>query len=226
MKKGFTLIELLVVIAIIAILAAILFPVFAKAREKARQSSCASNLKQIGLGIQQYTQDYDEMFPPAYAGNGMVPQTDPNMPGAHFISDPGQVANGQGNYITWADFTNPYVKSWKLYECPSAIAKDVMSYGYSSEISGGAVYDPVENAISLSTLTKPSEVVMLLDYNIVYGVFANAYQPTYWGWMMAATTLHSGGANVAFADGHVKWMLCTGTLFYPTPSPLWNPRAL
>lgn len=63
-SKGFTLIEILVVIAIIALLAAILFPVFARARENARRTSCASNLKQIGLGIMQYTQDYDERMPP------------------------------------------------------------------------------------------------------------------------------------------------------------------
>ena len=72
-RRGFTLIELLVVIAIIAILAAILFPVFAKAREKARQSSCLSNLKQLGLGILSYAQDYDERFPMALAGGPTPP---------------------------------------------------------------------------------------------------------------------------------------------------------
>ena len=223
MRKGFTLIELLVVIAIIAILVAILFPVFAKAREKARQSSCASNLKQLALGISQYCQDYDELFPPAYAGNGMVPQTDTNMPGAHFQSDPGQVANGQGYYITWGDFINPYVKSWKLFSCPSALTPSVMNYGYNSEISGAAVYDAVTPPISIGAITKPSDTVLLLDYNIVYGVFANAYQPTYWTWMMAASTVHMDGTNVAFADGHVKWMKAGGSLYYPTPSPYWNP---
>jgi prepilin-type N-terminal cleavage/methylation domain-containing protein len=87
-RKGFTLIELLVVIAIIAILAAILFPVFAKAREKARQISCASNEKQLGLGIIQYVQDYDERFPD-YAGD-----------------------------YGWAGQIYPYVKSTGVYKCP------------------------------------------------------------------------------------------------------------
>ena len=94
-NSGFTLIELLVVIAIIAILAAILFPVFARARENARRSSCQSNMKQIGLGIMQYTQDYDEMLP---AGrNTTTPFT--NAP--------------------WHVLVQPYVKSYQLFRCPS-----------------------------------------------------------------------------------------------------------
>jgi prepilin-type N-terminal cleavage/methylation domain-containing protein/prepilin-type processing-associated H-X9-DG protein len=93
MSKGFTLIELLVVIAIIAILASILFPVFARARENARRASCQSNMKQIGLGILQYTQDYDEKFP---AG---VPAT----------------YRGPG----WAGECYPYIKSAQIFKCPS-----------------------------------------------------------------------------------------------------------
>src|SRR5438874_9564256 len=88
--QGFTLIELLVVIAIIAILAAILFPAFARARENARRSSCQSNLKQIGLGMAQYTQDYDEMLPSCQMG-------------------------GQG----FDTLINPYVKSAQVWKCPS-----------------------------------------------------------------------------------------------------------
>src|SRR5436189_260745 len=91
-RSGFTLIELLVVIAIIALLAAILFPVFARARENARKSSCANNLKQIGLGIMQYTQDYDEMYPFR--------------------------CNASSN-ISWRSYSFPYVKSVQLYMCPS-----------------------------------------------------------------------------------------------------------
>jgi len=98
MRRGFTLIELLVVIAIIAILAAILFPVFARAREKARQSSCLSNVKQIALGMLQYAQDYDERLVLA----------------AMYYASP--------NYYTWMYLLQPYVKNIQVFTCPSASA--------------------------------------------------------------------------------------------------------
>ena len=111
-KRGFTLIELLVVIAIIAILAAILFPVFARARENARRASCQSNLKQIGLGMVQYSQDYDEVLV-AY-GYGSTPYT---------TADP---ANG---IYHWMDAINPYVKSEQIFDCPS-MGKGDQNYLY------------------------------------------------------------------------------------------------
>ena len=95
-KKGFTLIELLVVIAIIAILAAILFPVFARARENARRASCQSNLKQVALGFKQYIQDYDELYPRALATTA------------------NQTANP-----SWALQLDPYLKSTQIFACPS-----------------------------------------------------------------------------------------------------------
>ncbi len=100
--KAFTLIELLVVIAIIVILAAILFPVFGRARENARRSSCQSNLKQIGLGMMQYAQDFDEISVPTQFG--------PN----NWYSD-------KGNNYKWMDAIFPYVKSEQIFDCPSAI---------------------------------------------------------------------------------------------------------
>ena len=115
--SGFTLVELLVVIAIIAILAAILFPVFARARENARRSSCQSNLKQIGLGVLQYAQDYDEIMVPAWlegscsAGQGWQPT---------YSTGFGCNSGTNGGNFKWMDLIQPYVKSEQIFNCPSA----------------------------------------------------------------------------------------------------------
>ena len=114
MRRGFTLIELLVVIAIIAILAAILFPVFAKAREKARQSSCLSNVKQIGLGIMQYAQDWDEMLP-GYTMGG----------------------------VPYYDAISPYIKNSQILRCPSNRTLDC-AYGYNSTFCNNTSLAQVE----------------------------------------------------------------------------------
>src|SRR6187402_2004180 len=109
LSKGFTLIELLVVIAIIAILAAILFPVFAQVREKARAISCLSNLKQIGLGLTQYSQDADEGLPPAWIGYTTDPATSVGYPGR----------------ARWMDVVQPYVKNTQIFTCPDSNTKYV-----------------------------------------------------------------------------------------------------
>jgi prepilin-type N-terminal cleavage/methylation domain-containing protein/prepilin-type processing-associated H-X9-DG protein len=116
MRLGFTLIELLVVIAIIAILAAILFPVFARARENARRSSCQSNLKQIALGIKQYLQDYDEKFP---------------LVAWNLSSSP---------YGGWAYIIQPYVKSDQIYQCPSQANRDNVTPSLTSDTPGYSDY--------------------------------------------------------------------------------------
>ena len=133
-RAGFTLIELLVVIAIIAILAAILFPVFAKAREKARQASCMSNEKQLGLGVLQYTQDYDEIYP-TYLG-------------------------GQGG---WAGEIYPYIKSMQVYSCPDdSQTAPALSYVFNRNVSfwkpGGG-----NQPVPISSLVSSASTVMLFE---------------------------------------------------------------
>lgn len=144
-RAGFTLIELLVVIAIIAILAAILFPVFAKAREKARQTSCLNNEKQLSLGILQYLQDYDETFP----------------------SGVGTSSNGTAQ-INWAQQIYSYVRSTAVYKCPDDPTQvdtpySVLSYAINAQLSiynGGMTQI---SAYSLPTLTAPVKTVLLCE---------------------------------------------------------------
>jgi len=245
--SGFTLIELLVVIAIISILAAILFPVFARARENARRASCMSNLKQISLGFMQYTQDYDEKFPPAlwedpstYTNTGggsgshtFITQSPLNSstPAGKFKTSP---MSGSDHYYSWMDFIFPYVKSTQLFVCPSfhvvtsgTAQGSAPSYGYNAFISGiygskdsgtgipNANSFPSMPPLSLATLQRPSEIVLTLDYPVVYGTGAkpNTYCSThYWLDPDGAYAIyyqiawpHLEGSSVAFADGHVKW---------------------
>jgi prepilin-type N-terminal cleavage/methylation domain-containing protein/prepilin-type processing-associated H-X9-DG protein len=108
-RNGFTLIELLVVIAIIAILAAILFPVFAQARESARQTSCLSNTKQLGLGILQYVQDYDEKFPLWLYDDNSPARDKPDQPWGPW----------KNQHVGWDKAIQPYVKNTQIFRCPS-----------------------------------------------------------------------------------------------------------
>ena len=122
-RRGFTLIELLVVIAIIAILAAILFPVFAAAREKARQASCTSNLKQIGIAILQYAQDYDELYPAynqcycAAGGNTPAAATAAVTASPSWLNGLQGAGNPDAGW-TWSQMIYPYLKSYQVYVCP------------------------------------------------------------------------------------------------------------
>jgi prepilin-type N-terminal cleavage/methylation domain-containing protein/prepilin-type processing-associated H-X9-DG protein len=207
-RAGFTLIELLVVIAIIAILAAILFPVFARARENARRASCQSNLKQIGLGLFQYKQDYDEKLP-VVAISYFTPPTGP---------------------YGWADAIQPYLKSTQIYQCPSETSASTSNFllvGYTDYWINPSAAGLADASFASSSLTvllgdgDGSTVAASPDYGAT-GRFVARAGATVGGVTTpatCATTLttptnaitdkgasrHLDGGNYAFADGHVKW---------------------
>ncbi|MBU0606577.1 MAG: DUF1559 domain-containing protein [Armatimonadetes bacterium] len=187
-RHGFTLIELLVVIAIIAILAAILFPVFAKAREKARQSSCSSNLKQIALGVIQYSQDYDEKFPNAVTGT----------PPAIWLLN---------------EVLAPYIKNEQIWQCPSKKDSVVLTnlgkanIGYSGDVgtampSGSYRIFGAPAAgtysCSLGQVDKPAETAMMCD---AVGTVPVTLVPL----SIYEDPRHNDGCNYNYVDGHCKW---------------------
>jgi prepilin-type N-terminal cleavage/methylation domain-containing protein/prepilin-type processing-associated H-X9-DG protein len=202
LDRGFTLIEILVVVAIIGLLAAILFPVFARARENARRTSCASNLKQLGLGIMQYIQDYDETYPCVYLW----------------------AADSQGRY--WTHDIYPYVKSTQVYVCPSSNANgkfDInnlgqaqtsVRYGMNNNAFGSGTTQPTKAA----QITQPAQLLMLTDTeNRITGW--NSFMSDVGNHTMSFR--HFEGANVAFVDGHVKWLKEENILYSSSTAKLW-----
>ncbi len=228
-KRGFTLIELLVVIAIIALLAAILFPVFARARENARRASCQSNLKQIALGIHQYTQDYDERFPlPWYTGAEI--QTDPSMPSYNY-----RCSSGTFRVINWSDFIHPYVKSVQIYQCPSYKGKPAgnptadISYVYNGYVSaairtiGGNGFWPYTQPLAVSQVQYPAEGMLLMDFQSPFGFYLKRSEyPTRAPY--GEVYIHFEGDNAAYVDGHVKWRKSsTDNSIQNNDKPYWDP---
>lgn len=204
-NRGFTLIELLVVIAIIAILAAILFPVFARARENARRSACLSNMKQIGLGLMQYTQDYDEKLP-----------AQGNTDGTLFAEGP--TNSGWGN--NWIYMIQPYTKSWQLFVCPSASATSggTPPQGNSNTnlFGNGIVFGRVNvsgdpQGLSLAAMDTPevSAASLILVQESTTRTSSAVLRPStggrYWLYPNVYSYNHFDGGNLLFADGHAKW---------------------
>jgi prepilin-type N-terminal cleavage/methylation domain-containing protein/prepilin-type processing-associated H-X9-DG protein len=214
-KQAFTLIELLVVIAIISILAAILFPVFARARESARRASCMSNLKQVGLGMMMYVQDYDEIYPPRLTG----------WQGTPLGGDWGNSAN---TYWYWPQMIYPYTKSMQVFVCPSksgsSAGKELLNRNYGVNYY---LFNASSSVVPIATIGSASRIYAIMDsgsWSITAGQ-AHTYQasPFYLPGMggtsggdctgasgVALTDCETGrhfqGVNVAFADGHVKWL--------------------
>jgi len=187
-KKAFTLIEILVVIGIIALLAAILFPILSRAREKARTTNCANNEHQIALAVMQYTQDHDRRFPPVRA------------------ADP----DGWTVAIKISDGS--------IFQCPSegTSPKDGFSdYWFNSELMWTRwSVDHITPSLSDVRVRYPANTILLgdgdaggTDYNLG-AAYDGSTDPTITGWSCAPgyATRHSGGANYAFVDGHVKWL--------------------
>jgi prepilin-type N-terminal cleavage/methylation domain-containing protein/prepilin-type processing-associated H-X9-DG protein len=245
--KAFTLIELLVVIAIIAILAAILFPVFARARENARRASCISNLKQIGLGIMMYVQDYDETYPRVLLPTSQTPPV-----GATWSS----------TYWFWQQIIYPYTKSVQVYYCPSGISGGTPISG-NYGLNGALI--PRYSSVAMAAVDSPSTTYLGMDSGM-YFIQNNSStdyvtSPSGAFWYIPGTQKYTGcpltgcsttypltgdveadfdsdgrhfdGNNVIFADGHVKWVK-TATIwneaikykngsYSKTVQSAWNP---
>ena len=232
-KRGFTLIELLVVIAIIALLAAILFPVFARARENARKTSCMNALKQITLAAYQYAQDYDEYWIPMRDNSNLL--------------NPSDSTSGKPFY--WAELVQPYIKSKQTQKCPSA-PSPLISFTYHGRLGnfgGGRHFSevplPAQTIAFADCIGVPNtwsgdggnrSPFFFQQTGNIYGRFVNGAPFKYNNAREALVDAdrHLEGANYSFADGHAKWLKPRAvpagwfTAFTPKPEDLLQPPSL
>jgi prepilin-type N-terminal cleavage/methylation domain-containing protein/prepilin-type processing-associated H-X9-DG protein len=219
-RRGFTLIEILIVVAIIGLLAAILFPVFARARESARRASCQSNLKQIMLAVHQYTQDYDEYVPPMYPKYDYAAATD----GAA-SNDPAKIQGSSSEGAT-ASILYPYLKSTQIFVCPSlpktkgynnTTRYPHWSYGYSFywlfQYTNSTISQ--RGPVKLSRIQNTAETIMWLETDATLAFTSpNQNCDTC---IARMEDRHLETLNAAFVDGHVKAM--KKSVIAPPPGP-------
>ncbi len=221
--SGFTLIELLVVIAIIAILAAMLMPVFARVRENGRKASCQSNLRQLAMATMQYAQDYDETYPCAWDGVG--------------DSCNSSFATGVGG---WMYFTNflcpstfypswgsiyPYIKNAGIYQCPSDSYRLGNSYAYNSRLASTGPANSMHYGFSMADVDDDSAVVMFIEEGAGVGATVDTTDDAYFNvdYMNGSehgnrpAGRHFDGCNLAFCDGHVKFLKKSAIKYPPNP---------
>lgn len=204
MCKAFTLIELLVVIAIIAILASILFPVFSRARENARRSSCSSNMRQIGLGVMQYTQDYDERLPSIIGGTAGNGQLGGWM---YYTTFGGTEAD---NFDPSKGNLYPYIKSKQIFVCPSDTDGQKTGDSYAMNSCMTSSNDPGGTSKSLAAFDDTTKWMMLVEESATSGEADQTTGSTNDGFFYESgadnlSFRHLDGSNIAFLDGHVKW---------------------
>ena len=212
MRRGFTLIELLVVIAIIAILAAILFPVFARAREKARQTSCLSNLKQIAMAHLMYAQDYDERFLAGrYNGECMFGHFH-NLGGNDAIND----------YYGWWNHIHPYIMNTQVFQCPSRSWITCTHGGQVARIQNAYLFNYAGcRSRAVGDIRAPAEQILTIDGQDSFVISSANRRSTFITQMGNGLDRHNGGANAAFADGHSKWM-SRGAIEAAVPETGWT----
>jgi len=209
-QRGFTLIELLVVIAIIAILAAILFPVFARAKAKARQTACLSNVKQLATAMKMYQSDWDDAYPPAER------QWDGHWQG-WFVTIWDYAANYPYNCTDFRPegYVMPYVQNTDIIVCPdwqltTTLCNKYQSYGHNAGITSQWRRESdgtwtFLGALTDSVMTDPAAYVAFTEVDPIYGHPEVKVYPRTWYWALyVPAERHNGMCNAAFCDGHAK----------------------